>query len=1797
MSATPTRRSARVIKAPDRLAPSAPPGVTPRKRSKAAEAAPSATKSGSSAFTLPISARSKRQKTEKVKPNSRKRNAAADDEIEEDEQINTSDVESDAGDTEHEDEVSESTASESADDSETSDFEDARPRTNKTPKKTPQKRGQKQRNQYPRSAAAAPASSASRGKTKTTTSTAGRLLNDESSQLLNAILDDNVALAQVVMDWISSYREGADQAMCELINFFVKLTGCPGSVNEDALYETESIPSVLDELQKQSITALKHGGVDHVVLGVEVDGGDDLLMGRSREHRKFRKSALQFVQKLVVDGQHHLVFEEVNESNNLSAFTEVVLQWLASMAGSSYRPFRHVATLCTLTIQSALVSIRAQISTELQTTHRQLDAEQKRILSSARRNPNKESARAEQLRSRVGTLTEQDELAESAFTVFYNTVFIYRYRDVHAMIRSECLVPLASWCRAYPATYLNTEYLRYLGWSLNDKDPRVREAALSAITGPLLLGKTPQSQGNIGGGVGALAGVDTVSEESYAEGIRPFIVRFLPRLVQIAAGDIDAKVQVAALKLITHLGKHNYLDASTKIGDIRNIKKLSKPEKDAVAKAGNGHSRSKKGKHGTKRNARSREKYSHSLSQQLLEESSSESEHSSDAESEDNNSNIAAESRIADTLSIQVLYDDNNDDNDTFSSRTDRSYSARSSSNRIDNTIPLPCPHHSVMRYLAPLVAHTHASVRSAASELVSWWIKKEWMIAAQVSALGVDESLSGGVLGSADGESETDTFSAVVEDDVEMEGDSAVSIADLLESQPRKRRARKWLLFKSLGAFLWHLSRMSRPIAGTGHSDCSSKGQDNFDMESGAKKQWIMEQAASCVEEMWAAPTSSIGLTVGEDQNLALAGSIISGLVQTSLDAKIDAALGSDQSAILPRSVAAAQALWHKIPELSDLDTLSAYLSWDHTTLHSTATSKDTASSCFALAQGEETALLQAYAVWVLECNKSIADKKRRTRNKKDKSDLEEELQVMSRVWQSTFVPLLVRNIDSPDRLLPLVYLATEAMDLQAIFDADCVNVLQEVSKSITLVLERYGGDVRLARLATGFLERVDNSRLLAPASVIAATSGAQDDDNGNGNSAQHGDSTVPGDLICKAARSASMLLVTAVAAVPDTPHSHQSAYTDVYARIVALRSMIRSKDISAIITVASVGSNRNESNEGVAAVTLDSAEEYADMSVRSPDAPIEQLYLLIEQASKCIGLQTIPEKAALSALDTAYYFLLWRSLKFDKLLKQHPTFPLITSDDTQLSPYWGRVESAAKNLKNDRDRLLDLCLELVDTAALNYSRLRELAFAVLGRVLRLFTGVLTRNSARTSGGVVDATATQRAQGIRQSLFLQSPSLVRSKLISFFEHKLSDWAHTVASLSPQKASKASLDSTTQHNSETTATTVSLYKDAPSSWSIAYSRFCTIAALWAQWIGDQTVPMSCLPKMAAYTGMLGLESLEKLRVEAALRLDEHDGGSGHAKVVPKRKVGFVALSAFDHIVQAAVDNLKPMIILQGTRDAAMSVYMTAMRMSFEQNISAQPSLGLVADAVNVGTLARFVVSALKTAFAQPSAPVTPARGRRGTGDGAAFTLAPAVVGAAWAQQHLKAIEYGFSRVIDVSIFEESNNLLDENDDIIESDAAEVQVANREPASAETWETQAAPWFAALSQTVSGVLRPRHAEILDKHVSQLAAKLGVSSQTSEDRRAEDAESAVAAVLPYQRALDKELSKLDAIKARMAEVRAGDGDTEERGDARLDILSSPPAPPTPAARSHHVSLMDIEEEDGTEAQEAEEMEVDE
>ncbi|KAI8322789.1 hypothetical protein GQ54DRAFT_130939 [Martensiomyces pterosporus] len=1745
---TSRRRSTRAAKAPERFGSgSGPERATPRKRSK-----PSAG-GQPSAFATPASAAGKRQKTRKGSATASRRREAdedADSEVVEDSenereaaQPSNSDVDdtSDQEDEEEEEENAISEASSSEDDDETSDFEErTRAAANRAPRKTPHKGRSKQQSQQPLSARKAKA----RAVANVEAQTAG----ENDSHLLGAILDDRVALAQVAMDWIDSYREETDEAVCELVNFFIKLAGCPSRIREDVLYEAESVPAVLVELQKQSIAALKSGGGDGGgAAGVEINGGDDLLMGKSKEYRRFRKNALLFISKLIIDGQHHLIFDEVNEENGLSSFVEVLLQWLVNMASSSYRPFRHVAALVSLAIQSALVSIRARISIEQQTTHRQLEAEVKRGSTKSRRGTNKESAKAEQLRSRVATLTEQDELTEAAFKALYDTVFIYRYRDVHAIIRAECLVPLASWCRAYPASYLDTEYLRYLGWALNDKDPRVREAALSAISGPLLTGKpSSMAQGSVGSGVGAIGGVDAVPEESIAEGVRPFVVRFLPRLVQVAAGDVDTKVQVAALKLISLLGKHDYLDPSARIGDIRFVKKPARSGKSAD------NSKSKHSKTAKKRRDRSRNTYSHSLSQQMLEESSSDDESDDEGEKDTSAEGDSDDRLEPGAINIQTLYD--------AEPGSDGDYAE--DMHGVDNASSnlLPCPRHSVMRYLSPLVAHTHATVRAAASELAAWWLKEDWVTSARVAAFGVDTTLDGSTHGFDGEEAEPNGESDDAADEVDMEGDASASISDILASPARRGRAKKWLLYKSLGAFLWRLARTDRAPPGK-----APAREDDGDMstDSEPKQQWVLEQAASCIEEMWSAPALSMGLSLGEDSSSTLAGATVGAVSPTALDAEIEACVGSDQGAVLPRSVAAAQALWHKLPELSDLDTLSAFLAWDHSASAGASASSTTAQHRFALAPAEETALVQAYAVWVLERNKAIADKAKRTRNKKDKADLEDELKSLSKLWQSMLVPLLVRNIDSPARLLPLVYIAAEALDLQVMFDAHKTDVLLDIIKNISLVLERYGSNVPLARLATSFLERVDASKILRSTSEVAADSG----DSASGG-------TLPGTLICKAARATAASLATAVASVPETPRAHASAYSDVYARVVVLRSTIRSKDISAFLSCGSLATSE----------TLEAVEERADLSERSPDAAIEQLYTLIGAAAKCQGSQTIPEKAAIATLDTAYYFLLWRALTFDRLLKQHAAYPYLPAEDTEQPPYWKRVESAAKHLKHDRDALLSLCLELADPLAPTYRRLRELAFAVLGRVCKLFTGSLTRPPHAS----VESAGARHALELRRALILQNGHAAQQQLTKFFERKLADWAYLVAYLSASRSSADGGVAAGESLPEDLLRVAPWYKDAPSSWSTAYSRFCTLAALWAQWIADLIVPTSQLSRLAAYTGMLGLEPLEKQRVESAL--DSSDHGDAAAKTAPKRKVGFVPLSAFDHIVQAAIDNLKPRLVLQTTRNAVMDAYMAAMRASFEKYLSPNSHIEPPSDAVNVATLARFIVSALRTAFAQQTnVPATPGRARRGGADSTAFILAPAVVGGAWVKHHTEAISYGLSRAVPESLVSDrhtvSMNILGDDGDVVD-DKQDEDPVSRDPASAEEWETRVAPWFVALSQTVSGVLRPRHAETLNQHLERLLSKLSLIRSRSSDggdendddddnrnagmQPAEDAEHALAAIAPYQRALDKELSKLGAIKARMAEVRAaGTSAIIEPGSDTQQLLSSPPGSPTPAA----------------------------
>ncbi|KAJ2157035.1 cohesin complex subunit [Coemansia sp. RSA 552] len=1441
MTTTP-RRSTRVSKAPERLAATGP--ATPSRGKK---------KAGASAFSSPRSARSKRQRTSKKAESS-------------DEAESGSDREAGAESSEEEEAVSDS--EEEAATSSEEEEEEARPVRKKAPlKKTPApKRQQRQQTKKSKSTAATQAAQNS-----TTT---------ERSQLLEAVVGEDAAVAQAIKDWIASYRSEPDAALCALINFVIGLGGCAGGITEDAVQATDAIEETVEALQEQAIAALR-GRRDADVAGA-------LVLGRTREQRRARRSALQFVRGIVEEGQHHVIF--AGAAGEHSRFTEALVQWLAGLGASALRALRHAAALVGLAVQTSLASVRARARSEKQTAQRQLDAEVRR---GAR------AARASSLRSRVDALEQQDEMAGAAFDALYGAVFIFRYRDVHATVRTESLAPLATWCRLCPEAYLDTEHLRFLGWALNDADARVREAALHAIAGPLLQGRLLASAlGPVGAGVCALSAGDACDTGAVVEGVRPFVTRFLPRIVQVAAGDVDARVQAAALQLVVQIARQGLMDGMARIGDIRRLQPQQQQRPD-------------KRREQPKRNT-----YSGTLSQQLLDESSDESE----------------EDDTVDGLAIQVL--DPVPDSDGV----------------------LECPRHAAMRFLAPLIVHTHAPVRAAAAELVAWWVRLDWTAAASDQALGADAD-------QLDGSSD--------EDSSDEGGDEAESVNDLLAaSGAHKARARKWLLYRAVAAFLWHISRPENT-----ESDTTTVTD--------AQEQWVAGQAAARVEELWAAPALAMGAA---DEATAVPGV---SEPATALDNAIAAAVGADHATpASARLVAAAQALWPRLEELSDAAALASYLAWDHSEQDPSHTS---VRARFALAPGEETVLLQAFAV-------CAAEKTRSTR-RRDREQAEATQQALARMWHSAFVPLLARHADSVARLLPLASLAACHMDLQALFDASHSNVVADTAHHMQAALRRYGENVRLARLAMAFLDRVDASRTL----------------RGDGDDA----------LVRSTATTAAEAMVAPQA----------EPFAGAYAHVVVLRAAMHSQDVTAAMA----------------------------------GEPLAQLHALIELASRADAV-AVPERTAMAALDTAHRALLWQALSVDQLLQR-------ADSDSDAS-----TEVAVRQLRADSDRLMVLCTALLAGEGA-HGRLRELAFVVLGRTLQLFL---------RGGGMA------RGGELRQVLATDGGD-ARARLADFFAARIQAWAQ----LAPRLPGND--DDDDDSDDIVDGAPLKWWCDAPSAWGTEYARVCAMAALWARWLGRAAG--DTLGPLAAHTGLIGLEPIERRRAEST---------SGAPAQPHTRKVGFVALSAYDHIVQAGVDALKPMLLLHASRPRATAAFVAALRASYDRYLAG------AGDAVNIATLARFITTALRTA-AQPS-----------SASRASSALAPPPIGAAWTESHQLMIDSGLA----------------------------LGEGNGSDGDSDPWDTRVAPWFAALAHTVTGVIRPRHAETLDAHLRRALDALPADRRLAE-----------AAVAPYQRALDKELDKLGAIKARMAEA------TSALAQSAADLLPSSPVRPSLAAAA--AEPMDIDE----------------
>lgn len=197
------------------------------------------------------------------------------------------------------------------------------------------------------------------------------------------------------------------------------------------------------------------------------------------------------------------------------------------MSSSTLRQFRHTSTVVALDIVSSLSSIAAEQRKANSTTNRQLEAEGKK----AKRNEGRITALEEKLKEGEA----HRDTAENIIRDIFDTVFVHRYRDIDARIRSDCVRELGAWILALPDVFFDGSYLRYLGWVLSDTTPATRLEVVKALT------KLYRKKDSVGG-------------------LRHFTERFRPRLVEMATRDADSGVRAATVELLDVVREVGYLE-------------------------------------------------------------------------------------------------------------------------------------------------------------------------------------------------------------------------------------------------------------------------------------------------------------------------------------------------------------------------------------------------------------------------------------------------------------------------------------------------------------------------------------------------------------------------------------------------------------------------------------------------------------------------------------------------------------------------------------------------------------------------------------------------------------------------------------------------------------------------------------------------------------------------------------------------------------------------------------------------------------------------------------------------------------------------------------------------------------------------------------------------------------------------------------------------------------------------------------------------------------------------------------
>ncbi|RHN78810.1 hypothetical protein MtrunA17_Chr1g0169991 [Medicago truncatula] len=252
------------------------------------------------------------------------------------------------------------------------------------------------------------------------------------------------------------------------------------------------------------------------------------------EFKSLKENLESFLDNLVRECQHGPFFDKV--------LFEKCMKYIIALSCTPPRVYRQVASLMGLSLITSYITIANMLGVQRDITRRQLDGQKKKKT---------EGPRMETLNIKLSDMHEKITSLEEMMGKIFTGLFVHRYRNLDPNIRMSCIESLGVWILSYPSIFLKDVYLKYLGWTLNDKYAGVRKSSIRALQNLYEMDDNVPSLGL-------------------------FTERYSGRMIDLA-DDIDVAVAVQAIGLVKQLIRHQLITGD-ELGNLYNLLTDDPPE-------------------------------------------------------------------------------------------------------------------------------------------------------------------------------------------------------------------------------------------------------------------------------------------------------------------------------------------------------------------------------------------------------------------------------------------------------------------------------------------------------------------------------------------------------------------------------------------------------------------------------------------------------------------------------------------------------------------------------------------------------------------------------------------------------------------------------------------------------------------------------------------------------------------------------------------------------------------------------------------------------------------------------------------------------------------------------------------------------------------------------------------------------------------------------------------------------------------------------------------------------------------